>query len=601
MGDDITIGVTEIVNTIEVTAQPNDQIVDINITDNTDNVTLNITPTVVEINVNKGVTSRWGNITGTLSDQDDLQGELDLKADLVDGKVPASQLPSYVDDVVEVANYAALPATGESGKIYITLNNNKIYRWTGSTYVEIADSAAVWGAITGTLSDQTDLQNALNGKQDDLNGTGIVKSTSGTISYLTDNSTNWDAAYNDKINSAEVTGTNTKTLTLTQQDGGTVTTSWSDINSGVWGGITGTLSNQTDLQQTLNTKEGTITGGTTSQYWRGDKTWQNLNKTAVGLANVDNTTDLGKPISTATQTALDLKVPTSRTITINGIGYDLSANVNFNIGVGVWGQITGTLSNQTDLQQTLNTKMPADRAITINGVTQSLTQDRSWTIPTIGGTGTNGYVAFWNGTSNQAGDSNFFWDNTNKRLGIGTTSPSSMLHARSGGYPTLTLEGGTNSGAGIRFFGDVQYAEIFGEYQSSGNGQMFFRTRNAGTISTAMAILSSGNVGIGTTSPSTKLDVVGAITASAGFFNSDMRLKDLIDYDYNVSDIKPISYFWKDRRDDKKHVGYSAQEVQKVMPDAVNEGEDGMLSVNYVEVLVAKIAELENRIKQLEK
>jgi hypothetical protein len=37
------------------------------------------------------------------------------------------------------------------------------------------------------------------------------------------------------------------------------------------------------------------------------------------------------------------------------------------------------------------------------------------------------------------------------------------------------------------------------------------------------------------------------------------------------------------------------------MPDAVNEGEDGMLSVNYIEVLVAKIAELENRIKQLEK
>jgi predicted heme/steroid binding protein len=81
-----------------------------------------------------------------------------------DGKVPSSQLPSYVDDVVEVANYAALPVTGETGKIYITLDNNKVYRWTGSTYVEIAANNAVWGAITGTLSNQTDLQNALDSK-----------------------------------------------------------------------------------------------------------------------------------------------------------------------------------------------------------------------------------------------------------------------------------------------------------------------------------------------------------------------------------------------------------------------------------------------------
>jgi len=163
MGDDITIGVTEIVNNIEVTAQPNDQIVDISVIDNTDEVTLNITPTVIEINVNKGSSyAKWGTILGTLSDQEDLQDALDLKADLVDGKVPSSQLPSYVDDVIEVANYAALPATGESGKIYITIDNNHIFRWTGSIYVEITDNTAVWGAITGTLSSQTDLVNALN-------------------------------------------------------------------------------------------------------------------------------------------------------------------------------------------------------------------------------------------------------------------------------------------------------------------------------------------------------------------------------------------------------------------------------------------------------
>jgi len=175
MGDDITIGVTEIVNNIEVTAQPNDQIVDINVTDNADNVTLNITPTVIEINVNKGSSyARWGSILGTLTDQLDLSNALLLKADLVDGLVPSYQLPSYVDDIIEVANYAALPAAGETGKIYVTIDNNKIFRWTGSTYVEIVDSAAVWGAITGTLSSQTDLVNALNLRVPYTGATGNV-------------------------------------------------------------------------------------------------------------------------------------------------------------------------------------------------------------------------------------------------------------------------------------------------------------------------------------------------------------------------------------------------------------------------------------------
>lgn len=159
----------------------------------------------------------WGEIVGTLSNQTDLQSLLNLKADLVAGKVPSSQLPSYVDDVVEVADFAALPASGETGKIYVTLDSGFIYRWTGTIYVRIADEAPTWGAIVGTLSDQTDLQSALNAKEDD------------------------------------------------------------------------------------------IAAGTTAQYWRGDKSWQTLNKSAVGLGNVDNTSDADKPISTATQTALDGK------------------------------------------------------------------------------------------------------------------------------------------------------------------------------------------------------------------------------------------------------------------------------------------------------
>jgi hypothetical protein len=64
------------------------------------------------------------------------------------GKVASAQLPSYVDDVVEAANYAALPATGETSKIYVTLDTNKTYRWSGSAYVEISPSPGTTDSLT---------------------------------------------------------------------------------------------------------------------------------------------------------------------------------------------------------------------------------------------------------------------------------------------------------------------------------------------------------------------------------------------------------------------------------------------------------------------
>lgn len=108
---------------------------------------------------------------------------LELKADLVDGKVPASQLPSFVDDVVDYANLAAFPTTGEASKIYVTLDTNLTYRWTGTAYVQISDSTAIWGQISGNLALQTDLQAAFTainasiaGKYDNSNPAGYITS-----------------------------------------------------------------------------------------------------------------------------------------------------------------------------------------------------------------------------------------------------------------------------------------------------------------------------------------------------------------------------------------------------------------------------------------
>jgi hypothetical protein len=161
--------------------------------------------------------------------------------------------------------------------------------------------------------------------------TGVLSTSLGYGIPTTASQTNWDAAYNDKINSAAVTGTTTKTLTLTQQDGGTITASWTDINtdavSSVFGRTgavvavsgdyntdlvtegttnlyftntrargaislttTGSSGASTYVSGVLNVPnytlaglggEPAITAGTTSQYWRGDKTFQTLNTAAV--------------------------------------------------------------------------------------------------------------------------------------------------------------------------------------------------------------------------------------------------------------------------------------------------------------------------------
>lgn len=77
------------------------------------------------------------------------------KADLdASGRVPSSQLPSYVDDVVEAASIDTLPTAGEAGKMYVVLDTNKVYRWSGTQYVTVAAGEGVQsvGGLTGVVT-----------------------------------------------------------------------------------------------------------------------------------------------------------------------------------------------------------------------------------------------------------------------------------------------------------------------------------------------------------------------------------------------------------------------------------------------------------------
>ena len=183
------------------------------------------------------------NVTGLQTALDGKQAAGDYATLDGTGKVPSFQLPSFVDDVLEFATLAAFPATGESGKMYAALNTNRIYRWSGSTYVEISASPGSTDAVP--------------------EGSGNLYFTSARAL-------------------AAVTWT-----TLT--------------------GIPAWITAATTYGQSLLAASSASATKTLLALVKGD----------VGLGNVDNTADSAKPISTATQTALDLKANQSALDTTN--------------------------------------------------------------------------------------------------------------------------------------------------------------------------------------------------------------------------------------------------------------------------------------------
>ena len=214
--------------------------------------------------VSKG-TSGVIDLGTVITEHQDISGKVDASrigaangvAELdANGKVPSAQLPAYVDDVLEYTNRAAFPVTGENGKIYVAIDTNLTYRWSGSTYVEISPSLALGETsstayrgdrgkiaydhsqtVTGnphnvTKSDvrlgnvdntsdadkpvSTATQAALNAKQNKLSATGaanrgVYVSASGVVSAMThtlDKDVPADAKFTDTVTPVDATLSN---------------------------------------------------------------------------------------------------------------------------------------------------------------------------------------------------------------------------------------------------------------------------------------------------------------------------------------------------------------------------------------------------------
>jgi trimeric autotransporter adhesin len=334
----------------------------------------------------------------------------------------------------------------------------------------------------------------------------------------------------------------------------------------------------------FNNKQPLIVAGTTAQYWRGDKTWQTLDKTVVGLANVDDTTDLNKPISTAAQTALNLKqnaISVTAPITLTGTSIGITTSttttngqllapdfVSFNnklatannglTATGTLVELGGTLTKNTNIAGNFNLTTSGTGNVGIGTTTPTVKLDVVGSVKISGTTSPaisfdnraimvaknasgvyehffyprwsdnstilNYGVAGFNIRTNDSRTVLFMGDSGN--IGVGVATPSANLDISGqvrirGGLPALgkvltsdalglaSWQNAASSNNGLTKTGDL--TELGGTLTKNTNIAGNFNLTTSGT----------GNIGIGTTTPTAKLDVVGNIrgTRFVGYGN----------------------------------------------------------------------------------
>jgi hypothetical protein len=252
-------------------------------------------------------------------------------------KIDAIYLPSYVDDVLEYANLAAFPATGETGVIYVALDTNKIYRWSGSAYVEISPSAIppVTSVNTKTgdvVLDKTDIglgnvdntsdadkpisddtQDALDLKYDASNPAGYITAAEVPESPVLSVNQQVGDVFLDKydigLENVDNTSDADKPISDDTQDALDLITdvNWTgDYNNGTTYAVgDGVMFNGASFRMINFIGAAGYAPPAYPGSWLQVTDYVSAND--IGLGNVDNTSDLDKPISTATQTALDDK------------------------------------------------------------------------------------------------------------------------------------------------------------------------------------------------------------------------------------------------------------------------------------------------------
>jgi hypothetical protein len=388
---------------------------------------------------------------------------------------------------------AYIPLTALSAGAGISYNNTTgVIASTITQYTDANARAAISETVTGL---------------DYNNTTGVLSLTSGYVIPTTTNETNWNAAYNDKINSAAVTGTTTKTLTLTQQDGGTITASWTDDNTdavtsvfGRTGAVVATSGDYNTSQVTENTNlyftnaraiASTLTGYTSgagtitssdSILSAIQKLNGNIGALTTGVSSVNGLTGAVTLTTSNIAEGTNLYYTEARV----SANTDVAANTAARHNAVTIGTANGlSLSTQVlslGLASTSTTgALSSTDWNTFNNKQNTLTNP-------VTGTGTTNYLPKFTGTST-IGNS-LLYDNGSQ---IGTLNNGQISFYTASSYSF------TYNGVGIPYFGLAGGVETGGTGNAgvflSGYDQLKFFTNNV----LRATIDNSGNLGLGVT------------------------------------------------------------------------------------------------------
>lgn len=287
------------------------------------------------------------------------------------GQVPSTQLPSYVDDVLEYLNVAAFPTTGVAGKIYVETTGNTTYRWSGSAYLkitsgEVSSVAGKTGVVTLTKAD-VGLSNVDNTADSAKNVASAAKlATARTLSWT-----------GDVTGSTSFDGTADKATTLTLAASGVTAGTYKSVTVDTKGRVTGgnevvtglvTATTATGVSNVATTNSNTYLN-VTEKVGTAAATSTGTSTQIIGAGTVTVASDAaGKVTITGAQSitgnaATATKLQTARNFTLSkgatgSASFDGSDNANIDVTINSLGDIT--VFKETDTARTEYLELKTD-------------------------------------------------------------------------------------------------------------------------------------------------------------------------------------------------------------------------------------------------